>query len=133
MPKASGIDGTVEVKGLQQFRRDVRRADKEVGKEFQKELRTLAQRVAQEAASNAPRVTGTLAGSYRGTARGTAGIVRSTNVVARFIEFGFHPRGGETFVEGVNPIGRAVEQQEDEIVDGLGDAVERAATRLGWH
>ncbi len=122
----------VHVQGLQQFRRDVRRMDKEVGKELQRDLRQIAQKVAQEASGNAQRRTGTLAGSYRGTARGTAGIVRSPLVYARFIEFGFHPRGGETFVEGRNPIGAAIESQENQIVDELGDAIERAAGRLGW-
>lgn len=123
----------VHVEGLQAFRRDVRRMDKEVGKELQRDLRTVAQRVAREAAGNAPRATGTLAGSYRGTARGTRAIVRSTDIAGRFVEFGFHPRGGETFVEGRNPVGAAVEDQENQIIDALGDAVDRAATRLGWH
>lgn len=123
----------VHVEGLQAFRRDVRRMDKEVGKELQRDLREIAQKVAQEAAGNAPRGTGTLAGSYRGTARGTKGIVRSSVFYSRFIEFGFHPRGGETFVEGRNPIGAAVESQESQIVEELGDAIDRAASRLGWH
>jgi hypothetical protein len=123
---------TVQAEGLRDFRRDVRRADKEVGKEFQRELREVSTKVAREAGTNVTRTTGTLAGSYRGTARGTQGIVRSPVFYARFIEFGFHPRGGDTFVEGTNPIGRAVERQEDAIVDALGDAVDRAVTALGW-
>lgn len=123
----------VEVKGLQQFRRDVRRMDKEVGKELQRDLRAIASGVAREAGALAPRQTGTLAASYRGSARGTRGIVRSPLVYARFIEYGFHPRGGDTFVEGTNPIGRALERREDAIVEQLGDAIDRAASRLGWH
>jgi bacteriophage HK97-gp10 putative tail-component len=123
----------VKVEGLREFRRDVRRADREVGLELQRALREVAKDVAAEAGSLAPRATGTLAGSYRGTARGASAVVRSRLPYARFIEFGFHPRGGETFVEGTNPIGRAVERQEDRIVDGIGDAVDHAATRLGWH
>lgn len=125
-------DVKIQAQDLATFRRDVRRADKEIGKQLQRELREVSKRVAEEAGNIAPRRTGALAGSYRGTARRTLGIVRSTNPVARFVEFGFHPRGGETFVEGVNPIGHAVEQQEDQIVDGIGDAVDRAATALGW-
>lgn len=124
--------GAVRVEGLAELRRDVRRADKEVGKELQRELRDVAKDVASDAASLAPRSTGKLAGSYRGTARGTKGIVRNVQFYARFIEFGFHPRGGDTFVQGTNPVGQALERNEDAIVEGVGDAVEKAATNLGW-
>lgn len=120
----------VKAVGLAEFRRDVRRADKEVGKELQADLRSIAQQVARGAAVLAP---GRIAESYRGTARGTRGIVRSSFLPSRFLEFGFHPGGGETFVEGRNFIGRALEAQEDRIVDAIGDAVEKTATKLGWH
>lgn len=123
----------VEVEGLREFRRDLRRADKVVGKEFQRALRTVSVTVAAEAAALAPRVTGTLAGSYRGAAVGSRGIIRSKVFYARFIEFGFHPGGGDTFIEGTHPIGRAIAHQEDRIIDGIGDAVDRAATQMGWH
>lgn len=126
-------DVQVKAEGLAQFRRDVRRADKEIGKEFQKDLRAIAQDVAREASSLAPRRHGALAGSYRGSARGATAYVRSPLIYARFLEFGFHPRGGDTFVEGRNFVGRAMERREGEIVDQLGEAVERAATNLGWH
>jgi hypothetical protein len=122
----------VRSEGFREFRRDVRRADKEVGRELQKDLREVAQGVAREAATLAPRDTGKTAAGYRGSARGTSGVVRNAQLPARFIEFGFHPRGGSTFVEGRNPIGTAVERREDAIVEGLGDAVDRAVTALGW-
>lgn len=123
---------TVKVKavGLATFRRDVRRADKEIGLQLQRDLREVAARVAAEAAGEAP---GRVGQSFRPFQRGIKGGVRSTFLPARFLEFGFHPRGGPTFVEGRNYIGRAMERQEEAIVDGIADAVDRAATRLGWH
>lgn len=123
----------VQADGLKDFRRDLRKFDKEIGKEFQRDLRAISQRVAREAAMLAPRgATGALQAGYRGSAVGTKGVVRNRVFYSRFIEFGFHPRGGETFVEGRNIIGRAVERNEDRIVDELGDAVEKAATNAGW-
>ncbi len=122
--------GAVRVDDLAEFRRDLRRADNAVAKEFQADLRSIAQQVTAGAAVLAP---GRVAESYRGTARGARGVVRSGFLPSRFLEFGFHPRGGETFVEGRNFVGRALEAQEDRIVDALGDAVERASTRVGWH
>lgn len=119
----------VQANDLAKFRREVRRHDREIGLQFQRDLRGVAQRVAAEAAGLA---TGRVAQGYRGTARGTRGIVRNTFLPARFLEFGFHPGGGDTFVEGRNYVGRVLERREDMIVDELGDAVERAAQRMGW-
>ena len=126
------VRGAVQVEGLREFRRDVRRMDGEVGKELQRSLRSTAQSVARQAAAQAPRVTGTLATGYRGTARGTRGIVRNSVLYSRFIEVGFHPAGSRTFVQGRNVIGGALEARQDQIVEELGDAVDRAARRLGW-
>lgn len=123
----------IQATDLNRFRREVRAADKTVAKELQAELRQVAKDVATEAASLAPRQTGTMAAAYRGTAVGAKAVVRNRVFYSRFIEFGFKPGGRDTVVPGQNPIGRAIEQQEDKIVDGLGDAIENASRKLGWH
>lgn len=123
----------IQVKGLKELRRDLRRTDKEAVKEVRQTIRDAARIVAEEAGRLAPRgPTGKLAESYRGTASGTLGIVRSRLVQARFIEFGFHPRGGSTFVPGREVIGRAIERSEGEVIEALGDGIDRAASRAGW-
>jgi hypothetical protein len=123
----------VEAKGLNKFRSDLRRADKAVAKELQAELKGIAATVAAEAGGAAPSRSGTMAAAYRGVAVGSKAVVRNRILYSRFIEFGFHPGGGSTFVPGRNLIGQAIERQEDRIVDELGDAIERAATKVGWH
>jgi hypothetical protein len=123
----------VYVQDLGKFRSALKRADKTIAKELQSELRDVSRKVAAEASALAPRRTGKMADAYRGVAVGNKGLVRNPVFYSRFIEFGFHPRGGSTEVPGQNPIGRAIEHQEDRIVDGVGDAVEKAAVRMGWH
>lgn len=123
----------VSVQGLAEFRRDLRRAAPVVAKELQADLRKVAQGVALEASLLAPQRTGTMAAAYRGAAVGAKGLVRNPVFYSRFIEFGFHPGGKQTFVPGQNPIGQAIEHQEDRIVEGIGDAIEKAATQVGWH
>ena len=122
----------VSVKGLDEFRRDLRRQSKETARELQKELRAAARIVAAEADV----VRGSRRSfSYKGGARGVRAYVGARgpkDYVARFIEFGFHPGGGTTFVEGRNIVGQAIERKEDEVVERIGDAVERAATHVGW-
>lgn len=123
----------VRVENLNKFRRDLRNLSPEIEKALRDDMKDVAVKVAAEAAVLAPRRTGTLAAGYRGGATSAKAVVRNPVFYARFIEFGFHPGGGSQFVEGVNPIGRAITNQEDRIVDSVGDAIERAAVAVGWH
>lgn len=124
----------IEVKGLKDLRRDLRKVDKEAVKEVRVVIRDAARIVASEAAALAPRGrSGKLAASYRGTTSGTKGIVRNRQVYSRFIEFGFHPGGGRTFVPGKEPIGRALENRRDDVIEALGDGIDKAARSSGWH
>lgn len=118
----------VQIDGLRDFRRDLKHAPADVTKELQAELKTIAQRVAAEAGSRAPRgVTGKLSASYRGRAsQGLRGTVTNTQFYGRFIEFGHNARDG-SFVEGRHVVGSVLADREDEIVDDVGDAFERAA------
>jgi hypothetical protein len=92
------IDVTVEIDGIKQLDRDLKRLHPAVQRELKGDLKDIAQGVAREAASR----SGAHSFSYRGAATGRSASVRSTGqhgFVARFLEFGFHPRGGSTFVD----------------------------------
>ena len=127
------IEATIRIEGLAAFRRDLKRISPEAANELREDLKDIA----RDVASRADRSAGASSFSYRGTA--TAGLraqVRRTGAkphVARFIELGFHPRGGNTFVPGRNIVGGVLADREDEIVDQIGDAINDAARRAGWH
>jgi len=123
----------VGVDDLKRFRREIRGADKAIDKELQADFKDVAEDVAREASFLVTRKSGKAAAAYRGTANGSKALVRNRVFYSRFIEFDFHPGGGSTVVPGQAPIGRAVERQENAIVDSVGDAIEAAAQKLGWH
>lgn len=126
------IDVTVEIDGIKQLDRELKRLHPAVQRELKGDLKDIAQGVAREAASR----SGAHSFSYRGAATGRSASVRSTGqhgFVARFLEFGFHPRGGSTFVEGRNIVGRVIADREQEIIDDIGDSIDKAARRAGWH
>ena len=75
---------------------------------------------------------GRLADSYRSVARGPDAVVRNRVLYSRFIEFGFRPGGGDTFVAGRNPIGRALERQEEAVMEALAKGIDRVAARHGF-
>jgi hypothetical protein len=124
---------TVGVEGLSAFRRDLKRLEPLANQQLRKDLKDIADRVAVRAQAR----MGAESFGYQGVATpGLRATVRSTGrnaFVARFIDFGFHPRGSSTFVPGRNIVGGVLEQQEERIVDDVGDAIERAAVRAGWH
>ena len=133
-------DFTVKVENLAQFRRDLRQLDKTVNRELTRSLRGAAEIVAARASALAPRKTGTLAASYRGGAAGTRGYVRSRVPYAPVIEYGgsvgrghSSTRPGATYIRAQAPVRRALEARQDEVVDAVGDAIERAARDAGWH
>lgn len=128
-------DFDVKVEGLKELRRDLRQQDRETLKEVQKTLKGAADIVRAEAAATAPRRTGALAGSYRAFTRGNAAGVRSPLPYAGVVEYGgtIQPRGVPIVFRRYEPITRAVERNRDRIVEHLGDGLEAAARRTGWH
>ena len=133
-------DFAVRVEGLQALRRDLRDLGPDAQKELQGALKQAAELVAERARPLAPRKTGALAASIRGTTAGHKGIVRSPLPYAALQHFGGttgrgHSRGrpGATRVRGTLFISRALEANQEAVVDVLGDAIEDAARRNGWH
>jgi phage gpG-like protein len=125
----------VHVEGFREFHRDLKRLEPETAKLFRVDLRGIGVRVAAEARSQAVRQTGRYAGSIRPyvTVRGVS--VGSRLPQAGVLHFGgtIRPRGVPILFPARPVISEAVDRNTDRIVNELGDAVELAARRTGWH
>jgi hypothetical protein len=125
----------IHVEGLREFKRDIKRLEPEVAKDLRKDIAKAAGIVAAEASANAVRVTGAYARSIRPyvTARGVS--VGSRLPQAGVLHFGgtIRPRGVPITFPARPVVSEALDRNTDRIVDALGDAVEVAAERLGWH
>lgn len=124
------IGPAIQVEGLKELRAAFRATDREALKEIQAGLKTAAGLVAEEARVLAPRRTGALAAGYRPFTRGNVAGVRNRVPYAAIYEF--RKTGTPREMARVRPVGRALEHQQDRIVDRLADGVERAAARAGW-
>jgi hypothetical protein len=125
----------VTTNGLREFRRDIRKLEPEVDKELGRELREVGGPVLSQARSLAPRLTGELARSLRLSVTQRSMSIYSTLPQAPVLHWGgtIRPRGvGITFPR-TEFATRAILANADRLVDGIGDGVERAAERLGWH
>lgn len=125
-------ESTVQVVGL----RETTRALKQVAPEAEKELRTDLKGIAGRVAREAEAKMHARSFGYRGYATGTRASVRSIGpkgFVARFLEYGFHPRGSSTFVDGRNIVGGILERREHQIVDDIADSIDKATRSAGWH
>lgn len=125
----------VQAKGLAELRRDLRRLNPEALKEIREALKDAAGLAARTASGLAPVRSGALSRSYQPFTRGNIAGVRSNLPYAGVVEFGgtIRPRGTPITIRRYEPIQRAVEQQRDQIVESLGDGIEDAARRTGWH
>ena len=121
--------------GFKEFRRDLKRLQPEAEKALRKDIKAAAGKVALAAQATAPRVTGAYAKSIRPyvTARGAS--VGSRLPQAGVLHFGgtIRPRGVPITFPARPVISLALDRQTDRIVDDLGDAIEQAARRVGWH
>jgi hypothetical protein len=126
---------TVQVKGLAELRRDLRRLDREMLGEVRDTLKRGADIIARDAASLAPRRTGALAASYRAFTRGNLAGVRSNLPYAGVVEYGgtISPRGVPILFQRSAPVTRAAERQADSVAREVADGIDKAALRSGWH
>lgn len=125
----------VNVDGLKEFRRDLKRLDKEADKELRKSIRDAALKVAVEAAALAPRRSGALAKSIRPYVSGARASIGSNLPYAGVVHWGgtISPRGVEIRFPRTEFISKTVDLNTSRLVDDIGDGVERAARRVGWH
>jgi hypothetical protein len=128
-------DNAVRLEGFKEFKRDLKKLQPAVEKEFRKDIATAAKKVAAEAASRAPSVSGTYARSIKPyvTARGVS--IGSRLPQAGVLHFGgtIRPRGVPITFKPRPVVSDALDRRTDEIVDALGDAVDTAARKAGWH
>lgn len=130
-----GKDVDVRVDGLKEFRRDLKRLEPEADKELRNSIRAAATKIAVEAAASAPRRSGALARSIRPyVSRATASIA-SRLPYAPVVHWGgtIEPKGVPIRFKRTEFITKAVERGTDQLIDDIGDGVERAARRVGWH
>jgi phage gpG-like protein len=126
---------TVYVEGLREFRRDLKRLEPETAKLLRADLKVVGVRIAAEARSQAVQRTGAYARSIRPyvTARGVS--VGSRLPQAGVLHFGgtIRPRGVPITFPARPVVSEAVDRNTDRLVNEIGDAVEQAARRTGWH
>lgn len=124
----------VRVTGLRELRRDLKKLPGQSNRELSKELREAVLPVVVRAKALAPRRTGALVASLKPFALGTRAGVRSRLPYAPVQHWGgtISPLGTPIRIRRTEFITRAIDEMDDRIVDELGDAVERAAKKLGW-
>lgn len=128
-------DVHVEVEGLAKFRRDLNQLEPAVDKEAQKEIKQAVGKIATTAGAQAPRQSGDLAHSIRPFGSGARLGVGSKLPYAKVLEYGgtIQPRGVPIKFQPSLFVTKAVEDHADELVEDIGNAVDRAARRVGWH
>lgn len=125
MPSRGAVDATVNTQGLRDLQRDLKKVSPELAKQLRVDLKDVASEVARGVNSRLN------ASSFRyiGTSTTRGAAIRSTGAkphVARFIDVGFHPRGGATFVPGRETVNAVIESQQDQIIEGIGQSIDRA-------
>lgn len=131
---SNGPDVRVKTEGLAELRRDLKRLDPLIDRELRDAIKEAADKVAVTAGALAPRDSGALAHSIRPFVSGARASVGSTLPYAGWIEHGgsISPRGVPISIRGAHMVEKAVDDHADQIVEDIGDGVERAARRAGW-
>lgn len=93
MPSGAGRDSggsgvKLEIDGLAEFLRDLRKFEPEVSKEFRKRLKVVVAEVASDARRRAPKGRGTLAKGIKPSVTNKGAVLRSVAPHARIFEFG---------------------------------------------
>ena len=130
-------DPPVKIEGLREFRRDLKRLEPEVEKLLRGDIKQIAAGVAGEAQTRARSFarTGRYARSIRPYVSGLKAQVGSRLPQAGVLHWGgtIHPRGVPITFPARPVVSEALDLRTDRIVDQMGDAIEQAARRVGWH
>lgn len=98
------ITADIQIDGLAEFRRDLRKIDVELTKELRRDLLAIAKDIAQEAAARVPSKTGRAAASIRAGVSGNNAYVSGGKKSVPYygwLEFGSRkPRKGNTRKQG---------------------------------
>jgi hypothetical protein len=131
---ASRLQGAVRVDGLRDLQRDLKALDPDVRREVTKALKEGADVVARATGPLAARRTGKLAGSFKPGASQMQAYVRSRLPYAGVLEYGgvIKPKGAPVTITAHPAATLALKRNEEKIVDHIGDAIERVASKHGW-
>lgn len=139
---AGGVEPGIRTEGLAEFRRDLRKLDKLIDRGMRDEIKDAADDVASEGRRDAPRSNRALgpgerhyADTIRPYVSGARVSIGSTHPGAGVIHFGgtIRPQGVPITFKPRPTVSEAVDEHADGLVEAIGDAVERAAYRAGWH
>lgn len=122
-----------EVRGLREFRRDLRKLDTEADKELREGIRDAARTTLDRA--DVPVRSGALKRSLKISVTARQVSIYSLLPYAPVVHWGgeIEPRGVPIRFPRTEFITKAVEAGADRLVEDIGDSVERAAKRAGWH
>jgi phage gpG-like protein len=127
----------VRTEGLREFRRDLKKLEPDVAKRLQQDIKQAAGKVAASASSAAQSFaqTGKYARSIKPYVTAKGASVGSRLPQAGVLHYGgtISPRGVPITFPARPVVSTALDQQTDQIIDELGDAVEQAAKHAGWH
>lgn len=128
MPKPA-----VEVKGLREFRRDLKQLDVDADKELRKELKVAGETALHGA--DVPTRSGALARSLKISVTAKRITLYSTLPYAGVVHWGgtIEPRGVPIRFPRTEFLSKAVDQGAAQAEQNVADAVDRAARRAGWH
>lgn len=124
----------VRIDGLRDLQRDLRAIAPEARREVTKALKSGAEVIARATGPLAARKTGKLAASFQPGASMMQGYVRSRLPYAGVLEYGgvIRPKGAPVEIQAHPAATLALQRNEEKIVDSIGDALERVASRRGW-
>jgi hypothetical protein len=124
----------VHIDGLRDLQRDLRRLAPDARRDITRALKEGAKTIAVASAPLAARRTGALARSFRPGASMMQGYVRSRLPYAAVQEFGgtIRPKGAPVEIQPHPAATRALQLKEEQVVDHIGDALERVALKHGW-
>ena len=127
-------DPAIEVKGLREFRRDLKRLDSDVDRSLRGEIKDAAGEVLVDARSMAPIRTGALAKSLKVSVTTRGASIYSGLPYAPVVHWGgrIMPRGVAINFPRTQFISKAAERHADQLATDISDSVERAAKRAGW-
>ena len=129
----------IRVEGLSELRRTVRTLDRDALKLVQKGLKASMGPVVRDAQVIAPKKSGRLAASIRPFTSGNTVGVRSRLPYAAAIHWGGSvgkghrvgvPWSGSVVLKPALFVSKAIERNEDEIIDAVGDVIEQTFTRF---
>jgi HK97 gp10 family phage protein len=136
MPRAAKAAVAVEIKGLRELRAALKAIDPKLLREANVALRDAVQPIAADAKTRAPFLSGVLSQSVRAGATGKGAFIGAGAVYAGIQEFGgtikFATKAGELTIKPQPFLWPAITSGADDVVDRVGDAIDRLAAHEGF-